>query len=331
MTTPRLRAEPSKQFETDRVIVTQWRFPPGAETGFVADLAWRGIIDEKSSFAHFVWSADDDIAAAIVYAVENGARIINMSFGDPNPSHLLRDAVRYAADAGCICVAAAGNEGSDEVFYPARSDETIAVAASDSAGRILSFSNRGFSIDLAAPGLRIPSLEPDGFGVRSGTSMAAAHVSGVAALILARNPQFTPALVRSTLANRARDLAPAGWDASSGAGIVQVPEPVMEQPVGVRILSPLSGTDVGDVAVVRVAAMGRRGGGGRLEVSWGRGEAPLAWTELLSAGVPAGETEVEALWSTIGLASASVSTRPSSMAQKKESEPSRFIFCTERQ
>ena len=245
---------------------------------------------------------DDDIAAAIVYAVENGARIINMSFGDPNPSNLLRDAVRYAADAGCVCVAAAGNEGGDEVFYPARSDETIAVAASDSAGRILSFSNRGFSIDLAAPGLRIPSLEPGGFGVRSGTSMAAAHVSGVAALILARNPQFTPALVRSTLANRARDLAPAGWDASSGAGIVQVPEPVMEQPVGVRILSPLSFTDVGDAAVVRVAAMGRRGGGGRLEVSWGRGEAPLVWTELLSAGVPAGETEVEALWSTIGLA-----------------------------
>lgn len=245
---------------------------------------------------------DDDIAAAIVYAADNGARIINMSFGDPHPSQLLRDAVRYATDAGCVCVAAAGNEGSNEVFYPARLDETIAVAASDAAGRILSFSNRGFSIDLAAPGLRIASLEPGGFGVRSGTSMAAAHVSGVAALILARNPHFTPSRVRSSLANQALDLAPAGWDARSGAGIVQVPEPVTRPPVGVRILSPLSDTDLGDAALVRVAAMGRAGEGGRLEVSWGRGVAPVAWTELLSVGVAEGEMEVEVIWPTTGLA-----------------------------
>ena len=94
---------------------------------------------------------NDAIAAAIIYAVDNGAQILNFSFGSPQLSPLIRDAVRYAADAGVVLVAAVGNEGDENVFYPARHSECIAVAASDINGRIMAFSNHGSSVDVAAP------------------------------------------------------------------------------------------------------------------------------------------------------------------------------------
>ena len=105
---------------------------------------------------------DDDLAAAVVYAADNGARVVNMSWGDPHFSPLLRDVIRYAQQAGCVLVAAAGNQGDGEVFYPARFDHTIAVGAVGLQQDILSFSNWGFSIDFAAPGLEILSLAPGG-------------------------------------------------------------------------------------------------------------------------------------------------------------------------
>ena len=154
---------------------------------------------------------DDDLAAAVVYAVDNGARVLNMSWGDPHFSPLLRDVIRYADQAGCVLVAAAGNQSEEEVFFPARFDKTIAVGAVGEQQQILSFSNWGYSIDLAAPGLEILSLAPGGgYVARSGTSMAAAHVSGLAALVLASNPHFSPVEVRGALALSARDVGPPG-------------------------------------------------------------------------------------------------------------------------
>ena len=246
---------------------------------------------------------DDDIAAAIIYAVENGAHIINMSFGDPNFSALMRDAVRYAFEAGCVCVAAAGNEGNSDVFYPARHDETIAVAASGKGGGIASFSNWGYSIDMAAPGQAIRSLDLDGYSDRSGTSMAAAHVSGLAALVLARAPQFTASQVGAALATHARDVSPSGWDARSGAGIVRVVGPLSEVPTDVRIVEPGSGTELDgarDQTEIRLRISGRAGA--EYDISWAPGEIPTSWTVLLAGTLsPERIAEIGVPWNTAGL------------------------------
>ena len=103
---------------------------------------------------------DDDIAAAIVYAADNGADILNMSWGDPQFSPLIRDVIRYAHSRGCVLVAAAGNNGGEAVFYPAKLDETIAVAASGTGDAVPAFTNRGSSIDVAARGLGYGAWHP---------------------------------------------------------------------------------------------------------------------------------------------------------------------------
>ena len=151
--------------------------------------------------------------------MDNGARVINMSWGDPRGAPVLRDVIRYAERADVVLVAAAGNEGEDAVFYPARFSQTIAVGASTPEGQVLAFSNYGPSIELVAPGQAILSLFPGGtYGPRSGTSMAAPHVAGLAALLLGRKPAWTAERVRAALRFSSKDLLVGGWDPYSGAG-----------------------------------------------------------------------------------------------------------------
>lgn len=241
---------------------------------------------------------DDDLAAAILYAVDNGAQIINMSWGDPFFSPLLRDVLEYAHGRGCVLVAAAGNEGSDLVFFPGSLDETIAVAASGAEGRGLAFSNRGPSIDLAAPGSGILSLAPGGkYGERSGTSMAAAHVSGLAALVLARRPHFDPSQVRGALAMGARESGLSGWDVQFGTGIAQVAAVEIDRPPIVQIMEPGTGDGLAPGSLeVRVEMSGVDA----WSVDWGRGSQPDTWHPLNSAeGDPEGIVQVD--WATDGL------------------------------
>ena len=237
---------------------------------------------------------DDDVAAAVVYAVDNGAHIVNMSWGDPFFSPLLRDVIRYAARAGCVLVAAAGNEGDDQVFYPARLDETIAVAASAPQGQGVSFSNWGPSIDLAAPGHGILSLAPGGGYIeRSGTSMAAAHVSGLAALVLGRNPHFTAREVLGVLALTTRDVGSNGWGSRSGAGIAQVTAQQVDQPAALQITVPVTGAVLDGSSEVQVTL----GGIERWEVSWGVGKQPGSW-QALAQGEGSADGQVRTSWDT---------------------------------
>jgi len=234
---------------------------------------------------------DDDVAAAMVYAAENGAHVLNMSFGDPNFSPLLGDAVRYASQAGCVLVAAAGNESGGAVFYPARLEEAMAVAASGPGDRLLAFSNSGYSIDLAAPGQAILSLLPgNGYGERSGTSMAAAHVSGLAALVLAEHPEFSPLEVRGSLALSARDAGSPGWDPLSGAGIPQVAAFRLERPPELRLRL----LEEADSARVRLE-MAVPEEQGDYDLSWGQGEAPSIW-HLMAQGRATAPQVVEVGW-----------------------------------
>jgi len=126
------------------------------------------------------------IAKGILWAVENGANVINISLVINKPSLELEDAVNYAWDNGVVVVAAAGNSFNSAPTYPASYPNTIAVAATDTNDRVPSWSNRGEWVDVAAPGVAIYSAAPkEGSAWKSGTSQAAALVSAEAALLFA--------------------------------------------------------------------------------------------------------------------------------------------------
>jgi thermitase len=126
------------------------------------------------------------LASGIIWAVDNGAKIINMSLGGSSSSSTLEDAVNYAWNNGVVVVASAGNSASTAPSYPAYYNNCIAVAATDANDALASFSNYGKWVDVAAPGMTIDSTWNDGgYGCMSGTSMASPHVAGLAALVFA--------------------------------------------------------------------------------------------------------------------------------------------------
>jgi type VII secretion-associated serine protease mycosin len=165
-----------------------------------------------------------DAAAGVVYAADHGADVINLSFGSATRSGTLSAAIDYARDQGVVVVAAAGNgraKGSP-VTYPAADPGVIAVAATDSSDKIASYSSMGNYIDVAAPGSDIVSTYPAGTGYATmfGTSMAAAHVAGIAALVISHQPGLTPDEVDAAISGYAVDLGPRGRDRDFGNGRV---------------------------------------------------------------------------------------------------------------
>ena len=149
------------------------------------------------------FGTDFDIIQGIEYAILMGVPITNHSYGTTELSEAVREAFAAAEAAGQLIVASAGNDGTDndaEPHFPSNFDfdNIIAVAATDRLDRLAEFSGFGAtSVDLAAPGVEILSLLPDGeYGLLDGTSMAAPHVAGVAALLLAQDPSLTAADLR---------------------------------------------------------------------------------------------------------------------------------------
>jgi subtilisin family serine protease len=154
------------------------------------------------------------------WAVLNGARVINMSFAGPNDP-ILGQAIAAAVKQGAVIVAAAGNGGRDAPSaYPGAFPNVIAVTAIDSSDALYKNANRGTYISIAAPGVDIIGAAPKGaYEMSSGTSLAAAHVSGVAALMIEKNPKATPQNIRDSLSKSARPL-PLLVAEEIGAGIV---------------------------------------------------------------------------------------------------------------
>jgi serine protease len=179
------------------------------------------------------------IAQGIIYAADRGVQIINLSLSGRAGSRTLADAVAYAENKGVLVVVAAGNSGGS-VEYPAVYDEVLAVGSVGFDRTRVDYSNFGAEIDLVAPGgdtdvdlngdgypdgILQQTFQNDptqfGFYYYEGTSMAAPHVSGVAALLFARNPGATAPQVRQALESTALDLGPAGNDNEYGHGLVQ--------------------------------------------------------------------------------------------------------------
>ncbi|MDX3006089.1 S8 family serine peptidase [Kribbella solani] len=171
---------------------------------------------------------DSDIAKGINWAVANGAKVINMSLGGAGYNSVLETAVANAIARGVVVVAAAGNEGTDVVQYPAAFYGVIAVGATNPGGVKTDFSSYGNWVDIAAPGWDILStgsraLTPAGYEPYwycTGTSCSAPIVAGVAALVKNKWPTFTPIQVESRLKALARDAGPRGTDPYYGAGIL---------------------------------------------------------------------------------------------------------------
>ncbi|MBI2832322.1 MAG: S8 family peptidase [Chloroflexi bacterium] len=152
--------------------------------------------------------------------------VINMSLGTTADYQPLRDAVSAANATGIVVVAAAGNANGGAVNYPGAYPEAIAVSATDSNNAIASFSSTGPEIDLAAPGASIYSTyKGGGYATLSGTSMAAPHVAGTAALVIASGVTG-PDQVRAQLQNTADDMGAAGPDNQYGYGLVDAEEAV---------------------------------------------------------------------------------------------------------
>jgi hypothetical protein len=159
------------------------------------------------------------ILRGLDYAAEHGAQIINMSFAGPKDP-LIERGIAATAARGILMVAAAGNAGAKSPpLYPAANPNVIAVSGTDAQEKLFAASNRGNHIAISAPGADIFLPAPDEkYQITSGTSFSAAYVSGVAALMLERNPALKPNEVRAILTKTARDLGTPGRDDQFGAG-----------------------------------------------------------------------------------------------------------------
>ncbi|MGY2908214.1 S8 family serine peptidase [Bradyrhizobium sp. URHC0002] len=159
------------------------------------------------------------ILRGLDYAAEHGAQIINMSFAGPKDP-LIERGIAATAARGILMVAAAGNAGAKSApLYPAANPNVIAVSGTDAQDKLFAASNRGNHIAISAPGADIFLPAPDEkYQITSGTSFSAAYVSGVAALLLERNPALKPGDVRAILTKTARDLGAPGRDDQFGAG-----------------------------------------------------------------------------------------------------------------
>ena len=168
------------------------------------------------------------VIAGIEWAVDNDMDVVVMSLSTSKASQSLREACRNASDAGVLLVAAAGNTDGGNVTYPARYDSVMAVTATDPNDNQASLSSIGPEVELAAPGVNILSTTSDeGYGNLSGTSQAAPHVAGTAALIISSNLSdvngdgvVNNEDVRLQLQSTAQDLGDPGKDDMYGYGLV---------------------------------------------------------------------------------------------------------------
>jgi subtilisin family serine protease len=171
------------------------------------------------------------ILKGLDWAAARGARIINMSFAGPRDPAVARS-LAAARAKGIVLIAAAGNAGpKSPPLFPAADPNVIAVTATDVDDKLFPAANRGRHIAVAAPGVDLLLPAPNSaYQVTSGTSFAAAEVSGAVALLLERKPDLDPDAVRRALMATARDLGPKGLDPDFGAGLVDPYQAMLSLP-----------------------------------------------------------------------------------------------------
>ncbi len=245
-----------------------------------------------------------NVARAIVYAVDHGARVLNLSLESEHLSKTEQLAVDYAYQKGALIVVAAGNQGSETVDQaPVSMNHVLPVAAVDMSDTRAPFSNWGRHIKLAAPGVEILSLrarrtdfillseakdyKPGGsfVGTQSqhmraaGTSFAAPLVSAVASLIWAKYPDLTNVQIERMLLESADDVEVPGWDNFTGAGRLNAVAALKADPdyfLTARI-DEVGAAQVSGKTVIQVAGTAAGSKLRRYEIHIGQGAEPAQW------------------------------------------------------
>ncbi len=269
-------------------------------------------------------------AKSIIYAADMGCDIINMSWGSPFPSRLIEDALDYAIDKGVLPIAAAGNSGGADDFYPASLPQVFTVGASNSQDEVTYFSTFGEHIEIVAPGEDILSLRADStdmyatggasgkeplvhivndiYYIADGTSMASPCAAGVAAYILAASPGISSHRALEIMEQSADDiiypyggdsLYSPGQDIYSGYGRVNLNSALqflsgrlakIDYPYENAIVS-------GDIAILGTAS------GDSFQnyiLEYGAGYSPGIWMEITSSDLPISKDTL-GIWNSTGL------------------------------
>lgn len=170
-----------------------------------------------------------NIAKAIIYAADHGAKVINISLGGPSESLVLEDAALYAWNRGLVLTASAGNNGVDKILYPAAAKHVLAVGATDTNYKKAYFSNTGKELDLVAPGVDIYSTNLAGnYGSYGGTSLASAHVAALAALLMSAKTSLTNQQIVDYLQNSAARLEDTAWTKQYGWGRIDAEKAILK-------------------------------------------------------------------------------------------------------
>ena len=237
------------------------------QTG-VASPAWQCRIMPIRVANEFGWAQVSNIARAIVWAADHGARVANASFSATSYS-VVGDAARYMSDRGGVVTISAGNDGiqlgdPDDPYI-------LTVSATNQTDGLATFTTTGNYVDLAAPGVSILTTDRDGsYKSVSGTSFSAPMTAGVAAMVLSVNPGLSGMQVQSIIKQAADDLGPAGWDPGYGCGRLNAARAVALAvnpgnldltPPSVSITAPASGASLTGQVTVEAQAIDNVGVG----------------------------------------------------------------------
>jgi len=231
----------------------------------VASVAWQNPIlpvrvADTSGYAYY-----STIAQGLTWASDQGARVMNVSFGGVAASSTVRSAAQYVHDHGGLVVAAAGNCSCDDATP--ENPYLLSVSATDFYDNLATFSSRGSYVDVAAPGMNIwTTTRGGGYGTAAGTSFSSPITVGVVALMWAANPRLSPEDIVLLLEQTAVDLGAAGYDTSFGFGRIDAHAAVLAAstaeapppdttPPSVSITSPTAGATVSGSATVQAMAL----------------------------------------------------------------------------
>ena len=264
------------------------------------------------------------MARAVIYAANNGADVISMSFGLPYRSYLFEDAVSYACERGVIVCASTGNDGVEGYNYPAAFDKTIAIGASTDSDYVASFSTIGQHVDIVAPGLAILSLRADTtdmyqdeepwvhivgeeYYLASGTSMSCPMAAGVAAYLRSVSPGVTPEKTREILRTTADDIIDPygtgmnlpGPDIYSGYGRVNLMQALAAAP---KVRAYISTPEIGEIVsgIVDIAGTADGADFASYILEYGASSEPDVYDTILVSSSPVTDGVLDT-WDTDGI------------------------------
>lgn len=206
----------------------------------VSGLAYYAQLMSIRAFDATGNAEDDDIASAIIYAVENGARVLNLSFGDVVRSRLVEDALLYAYESGVTVFASSGNSGGQGNHYPSDFYGVISVGSTSRSDKRSVFSSHNTRISLSAPGEGIQTTDVNnGYHSVSGTSFSSPYAAATAALLLEIHPEYTPDQIRTALEVSSEPVNGFQWTLQYGNGRINALHAVEQVKNGTcTILSP---------------------------------------------------------------------------------------------